>query len=40
MKIKCAGIVLFNPDLIRLSENYESIIDQVETVILERKFQV
>lgn len=34
MKIKCAGIVLFNPDLIRLSENYESIIDQVETVIL------
>lgn len=34
MKIRCAGIVLFNPDLIRLSENYESISDQVETVIL------
>ena len=30
----CAGIVLYNPDIERLSENIDSIISQVDKVIL------
>jgi carbamoyl-phosphate synthase large subunit len=34
MKIKCAGIVLYNPNIERLIENYNSISNQVDIVIL------
>lgn len=34
MKYKCAGIVLYNPDLKRLSENINSIYNQVDNIII------
>lgn len=34
MKIKCAGIVLYNPDIDKLIKNYNSISNQVDMVIL------
>lgn len=34
MKYRCAGIVLYNPDLIRLNENIKSILPQVDLLIL------